>query len=169
MGGATQDNLQGQITILFQSTLPVWGATPACSGRSLRPCNFNPRSPCGERLAGYPLVVVASWISIHAPRVGSDSLFLIAWSGTIGFQSTLPVWGATSYCQGHYPPDIISIHAPRVGSDNVTLSPSALTYHFNPRSPCGERPFGGKFGKFFYGISIHAPRVGSDGRRSGAR
>ena len=82
------------LTYIFQSTLPVWGATPAagCAGTatkisihaprvgsdSLIPCscwsltNFNPRSPCGER----PVELA----------VGLDRE---------QFQSTLPVWGAT--------------------------------------------------------------------------
>ena len=58
---------------VFQSTLPVWGATIFASFPILRICNFNPRSPCGERL---PVPVFrTAWreISIHAPRVGSDA------------------------------------------------------------------------------------------------
>ena len=102
-------------------------------------------------------------ISIHAPRVGSDpdgSFFIRALAA---FQSTLPVWGATSahrpdrYCRGY----------------------------FNPRSPCGERqPAQGQscaprtfqstlpvwgatwisshIAMLQFKISIHAPRVGSD-------
>ena len=56
------------------------------------------------------------------------------------FQSTLPVWGATSlyFLISNF--RSISIHAPRVGSDE---SGQLSVY------------------KYFY-ISIHAPRVGSD-------
>ena len=58
--------------MIFQSTLPAWGAT-----------------------AAYFDFVRSLKISIHAPRMGSDrmnrSLSLIA----ISFQSTLPAWGAT--------------------------------------------------------------------------
>ena len=35
-------------------------------------------------------------ISIHAPRVGSDLMPYILAHTFFGFQSTLPVWGATS-------------------------------------------------------------------------
>ena len=78
-------------------------------------------------------------ISIHAPRVGSDSLSPIVLSGSIGFQSTLPVWGAT--CDGFEAASdfAISIHAPRVGSDKAASRPSKAFRYFNPRSPCGER------------------------------
>ena len=100
----------------FQSTLPVGGAT-GCTPSQMASiaisihaprggsdgnsgyiqcnmCNFNPRSPWGERPC-------ASWI----------------WSICIGFQSTLPVGGATIV-------------------QNLLLH---LIVHFNPRSPWGER------------------------------
>ena len=61
------------------------------------------------------------WISIHAPRVGSDS--------TPVFSSWIPK---------------ISIHAPRVGSDPSRASYPGKQKDFNPRSPCGERHLPGK-------------------------
>ena len=55
----------------FQSTLPAWGATHHSISRFIYN-DFNPRSPQGERrpfiLIGSPM----SFISIHAPRMGSD-------------------------------------------------------------------------------------------------
>ena len=44
-----QAALMQQLTNIFQSTLPVWGATQACDTRNQVQNNFNPRSPCGER------------------------------------------------------------------------------------------------------------------------
>ena len=57
---------------IFQSTLPVGGAT--CSVRSfLFPGPyFNPRSPWGERPPCFSAVLASIEISIHAPRGGSD-------------------------------------------------------------------------------------------------
>ena len=100
----------------FQSTLPVGGATFAGGaaialrdisihaprvgsdpGHDSRPVYifcFNPRSPCGERLS------IPIWFLWMIP-----------------FQSTLPVWGATT------PSSVQTVNI--VG--------------FNPRSPCGER------------------------------
>ena len=100
----------------FQSTLPVWGATrvqrirPETRAISIHAPrvgsdgaggnpgdesrNFNPRSPCGERLGQ-----------------------AVSSCNTAGFQSTLPVWGAT-------PLPVLA----RPGRPD-----------FNPRSPCGER------------------------------
>ena len=100
-------------------------------------------------------------ISIHAPRVGSDTTAYVIGGYPAKFQSTLPAWGATS------------------------IVPSARsTLHFNPRSPRGERltlPSSCSSSKGFQStlpawgatpdgrhtrrdrrISIHAPRVGSD-------
>ena len=60
---------------------------------------------------------VSVTISIHAPRVGSDTKVLTIKDIESIFQSTLPVWGAT--VNSLYPSMMhsISIHAPRVGSD----------------------------------------------------
>ena len=103
---------------LFQSTHPVWGATVGVLADALNWADFNPRTPCGVRPAcATTLVVPATNISIHAPRVGCDMLrrwpvvstiyfnprtpcgvrqstilHNCAWSE---FQSTHPVWGAT--------------------------------------------------------------------------
>ena len=170
---------------LFQSTLPVWGATARGKRAAGLLLHFNPRSPCGERpVAGVP-----------AQPVDGQ------------FQSTLPVWGATLLPAQVFGAVDISIHAPRVGSDGVTLEQAeedkkisihaprvgsdcypagseAGRHDFNPRSPCGERQpaatpcalpstfqstlpvWGATSGDFAEapeeGISIHAPRVGSD-------
>ena len=36
-------------------------------------------------------------------------------------------------------PNLISIHAPRAGSDREAGETECIDWHFNPRSPCGER------------------------------
>ena len=125
--------------LLFQSTLPVWGATLFPHGQHGDKSNFNPRSPCGERLVG-----------------------LTALRKRLTFQSTLPVWGATGYvCKSLI--GCLDFNPRSPCGERLTagkLLGQAL--YFNPRSPCGERPFvNGQFGRFC-GISIHAPRVGSD-------
>ena len=80
---------------IFQSTLPVWGATRHSLSPLLRFINFNPRSPCGERLfrraGGTGRLSFQStlpvWGATHIPGVYATENWL--------FQSTLPVWGAT--------------------------------------------------------------------------
>ena len=59
-------------------------------------------------------------ISIHAPRVGSDPGSDIYVVRKLVFQSTLPVWGATTLPTLSSGWISISIHAPRVGSDELT-------------------------------------------------
>ena len=101
----------------FQSTLPARGATP--DG------NYNfvmywisihaPRE--GSDWIGVTQQAQKLDISIHAPREGSDVLTVIIILLCIGFQSTLPARGATGG------PSLLS----------------NLTNNFNPRSPRGER------------------------------
>ncbi len=100
---------------MFQSTLPVWGATDDRGACHTRIC-FNSRSPCGERHPGLQMMVER-----------------------IMFQSTLPVWGATEKMRQTALYLSVSIHAPRVGSDTRPIPISDRLSSFNPRSPCGER------------------------------
>ena len=79
------------------------------------------------------------YVSIHAPRVGSDGWLFIN-----------PVF---YYCFNPRPPCgerqkaviittriiHVSIHAPRVGSDPSKNTMEARYDSFNPRPPCGER------------------------------
>ncbi len=124
---------------IFQSTLPVRGATLPRLYGGRRDFYFNPRSPCGERPSQLSGVTSLVMISIHAPRAGSDG-----WSCTVD---------AEIY---------ISIHAPRAGSDRGRSPDECLNMNFNPRSPCGERHVTGIQLPKGLGISIHAPRAGSD-------
>ena len=161
MWGATIDRKLRSSAQEFQSTLPVWGAT-ARSANVERTCDFNPRSPCGER-PSFPSPASLSirfqstlpvWgaTQVRGQRVRASGYFnprspcgerplaaeLLAKEGI--FQSTLPVWGAT-VAPGAFSDTLgISIHAPRVGSDE--------------RGECMPSPENI--------ISIHAPRVGSD-------
>ncbi len=123
---------------IFQSTLPARGATRAaqhqqkcnlisihaprtgsdCSGKSahLPCCDFNPRSPHGERRTRFICSLPTQTISIHAPRTGSD-------------QSQQPVELRLSYFNPRSP------HGERPTRCDTLTSAS----YFNPRSPHGER------------------------------
>ena len=168
---------------IFQSTLPLRGATAQHDLRRpchrisihaplagsdwfltifyLLPTNFNPRSPCGERRAG------------NGGRADAR-----------GFQSTLPLRGATLFTVRDCGARLISIHAPLAGSDLCTTQMMMRCLDFNPRSPCGERqnalewrgerclfqstlPLRGATSRKNesagrHHISIHAPLAGSD-------
>ena len=57
----------------FQSTLPGWGATTAHRNVTRTASYFNPRSPDGERRNAAIRSAQVRQISIHAPRMGSDT------------------------------------------------------------------------------------------------
>ena len=101
----------------FQSTLPARGATHYKRTNGEGRCNFNPRSPHGERpMTRSPGISLES-ISIHAPRTGSDRSGCWISRAKEPFQSTLPARGATQ----------------------VTCRTKTCGTDFNPRSPHGER------------------------------
>ena len=149
---------------------------------------FNPRSPCGERRHFRAFDSFGRDISIHAPRAGSDVSFAVC--SVLYFSISIHAPRAGSDDADPYRYSIaepISIHAPRAGSDVKMVSPmlsvidlfqSTLPVrgatgdsrrkagglsHFNPRSPCGERPVIVLRNCERIVISIHAPRAGSDG------
>ena len=123
----------------FQSTRPIWGATGNQRSADLRTLDFNPRAPYGARptsrgfsrtntvisihaphmgrdirLSGFPSLTK---ISIHAPHMGRDRRFTIATRTAHTFQSTRPIWGATS-----------------------RRAYRSFCGNFNPRAPYGARP-----------------------------
>ena len=159
MWGATWVKDVVVLVITFQSTLPVWGAT--CFFDSIVFVrHFNPRSPCGERLVDVAYFCnkcifqstlpvwgatfcpsgLLPWfgISIHAPRVGSDTIDNCYFDGlTISIHA--PRVGSDREHREFLAACSISIHAPRVGSDSRLSSSGVAASDFNPRSPCGER------------------------------
>ena len=140
-GATTGDCGRGIKNGQFLSTLPAWGATGLQILQGIRMEYFYPRSPRGERRSfgsktyqefltflstlpawgatGFP-GSCRTWqeISIHAPRVGSDSCQVVQTSlatnfyprsprgerlkkslyspSATSFLSTLPAWGATA-------------------------------------------------------------------------
>ena len=79
----------------FQSTLPVWGATPSLPNYATEHM-FQSTLPVWGATARFGPDVNTAYVSIHAPRVGSDLLDCGQRLGRTMFQSTLPVWGATA-------------------------------------------------------------------------
>ena len=65
-------------------------------------------------------------------------LFLLIF---IVFQSTHPLRGATRRSTSKLQVSIISIHAPLAGCDKIQATKIRLSRYFNPRTPCGVRPF----------------------------
>ena len=105
----------------------------------------------------------------------------------MSFQSALPLRGATRANFKRSLFETISIRAPLAGSDAARRRPRCKAYHFNPRSPCGERrpellgyhppvdisiraPLAGSDNPISYrtrctAISIRAPLAGSDAKQ----
>ena len=80
--------------------------------------NFYPRSPCGERQDGAAADGATDLISIHALLAESDDLH----RGEMVLTAR------------------ISIHALLAESDRATSFAVSVAENFYPRSPCGERP-----------------------------
>ena len=142
---------------------PRAGSDSANPGLSAISRNFNPRSPCGERRengrecgkggkifqstlpvrgATILLCFVASmfYISIHAPRAGSDIAFRIGSRILVVISIHVPRAGSDEKLTGNGNAFVaISIHAPRAGSDAPSCQRRSGRSYFNPRSPCGER------------------------------
>ena len=80
-------------------------------------------------------------ISIHAPRAGSDARTLLPQTVRIGFQSTLPVRGATG----------------------IAIERSKTKKEFQSTLPVRGATVDAWIPEENMRISIHAPRAGSDG------
>ena len=147
---------------LFQSTLPVWGATfrlayvYQCYLISIHA----PRGGSDAKQMGR--VLTPDGISIHAPRVGSDGALLALNRYREDFNPRSPCGERHRAFRKLVLMVIISIHAPRVGSDRERGCTQDFLTDFNPRSPCGERRGKRDSMATENNISIHAPRVGSD-------
>ena len=125
--------------IIFQSTPPARGATPAAPGTH-HPFRISIHAPreggdVGQlglvRLKGIsihapreggdydsPYERAEKNISIHAPREGGDMRWTASPAPASIFQSTPPARGATGHIRHHMVILVISIHAPREGGDS---------------------------------------------------
>ena len=122
----------------FQSTLPVWGAT------------IQQRTFCCDK-----------FISIHAPRVGSDNK--LNGLGDISVISIhAPRVGSDAGGGGMVLLTDISIHAPRVGSDLIFITRFSPELVFQSTLPVGGATVWMLPPEPPEEISIHAPRGGSD-------
>ena len=93
--GATPWMVETTFQATFQSTLPVWGATNTGTSGQGHPLISIHAPRVGSD--GFPMERAGGGdISIHAPRVGSDADTVRVDYKRCRFQSTLPVWGATS-------------------------------------------------------------------------
>ena len=172
----------------FQSTLSLRRATSGSGSNWSRVAYFNPRSPCGERHPTHQERGCGRYFNPRSP-CGERPGPMVRLNSTITFQSTLSLRRATGHpIACHTLNDQISIHALLAESDHghyaaypqdprfqSTLSLRRATregcgcihthIHFNPRSPCGERPCIGTISITQFCISIHALLAESDSHR----
>ena len=100
-------------------------------------------------------------ISIHALLAESDFVMpFFALSGAISIHALLAE--SDPLADGAEPHAAISIHALLAESDTFPLTSKAISSHFYPRSPCGERPFSAVALSVLPHISIHALLAESD-------
>ena len=146
----------------FQSTHPLRGATrvkscfvfarkisihaplAGCDARQillcLRPEDFNPRTPCGVRRRGWEASMADGQFQSTHPLRGATA----GRNGVLPleqFQSTHPLRGATQNKHQQFAVQEISIHAPLAGCDYSSHHSRQDHRNFNPRTPCGVRPF----------------------------
>ena len=128
-----------EMSFVFQSTLPVRGATNQLLN-NVSCSSFQSTPPVRGATLRYTLPLRQIDISIHAPRAGGDGLI------------------ARSIAEQF----MISIHAPRAGGDAYPPCSCRFDRDFNPRPPCGGRLEIVGLIVTVGMISIHAPRAGGD-------
>ena len=117
--GATRDIISPPfLDNLFQSTLPVWGATGFSTARFRLVLDFNPRSPCGERLSTLPLKYsTTDYFNPRSPCGERRCVPKLCQSVTTDFNPRSPCGERLETHIRRSDKADISIHAPRVGSD----------------------------------------------------
>ena len=146
--------------------------------------DFNPRSPCGERLSSDGKAPIQLDFNPRSP-CGERRPILQQFGLMHNFNPRSPCGERRALMMFCGSLMVISTHAPRAGSDYQVSSIFIFKKDFNPRSPCGERPPTlGSWTKPSSGfqptlpvrgatyeqleiterteISTHAPRAGSD-------
>ena len=116
------------------------GARRVLTARMRHSSRFNPRAPCGARLGVDDALLDLGEFQSTRPVRGATPLNELLWRRA-GFQSTRPVRGATPLRAPQVQGSCVSIHAPRAGRDLWEREAMHRARGFNPRAPCGARPW----------------------------
>ena len=103
-----------------------------------------------------------SFISIHAPRAGSDVKPFLSSPAIAYFNPRSPCGERLGGFRDKINDFVISIHAPRAGSDNFFTARSSAIVQFQSTLPVRGATMYHFLAAFAVLISIHAPRAGSD-------
>ena len=114
--GATRYQRAASQRLLFQPTLPVWGATIRHRLLLRLRSDFNPRSPCGERLMPTSTKWRVTYFNPRSPCGERHGLSRTR-SITSDFNPRSPCGERPIGRKWSTPTIKISTHAPRVGSD----------------------------------------------------
>ena len=121
MWGATSEEAADALMVIFISIhAPRVGCDFHAILTNTNYIDFNPRTPCGVRRRRGKIKSFAKKFQSTHPVWGATSRCSTAARRAFKFQSTHPVWGATR-------------------KDWRTVKPDD---HFNPRTPCGVRLYG---------------------------
>ena len=124
--------------IEFQSTLPAWGATSLVC-LSSNTSRFQSTLPAWGATPRFTLSTLASYISIHAPRMGSDHSLHSSFGITNNFNPRSP-HGERRAGVGAREPVIHDFNPRSPHGERPLIVPTlAHKQYFNPRSPHGER------------------------------
>ena len=136
--GVTCAACGSKLAWVFQSTLPLRGVTTRSSSQARPAPNFNPHSPCRERLSTHNTSFFRFYFNPCSP-CGERPSVMSPTKPPLLFQSTLPLRGATGTVRAAHNHRRISIHVPPAGAT------------CRPFRQCRVD-----------GISIHVPLAGSD-------
>ena len=102
------------------------------------------------------------FISIHAPREGSDRQFRVGVASSVNFNPRSPRGERRLLSKQPLIILTISIHAPREGSDCLLSKQPLIILTISIHAPREGSDYYTARYRGFRGISIHAPREGSD-------
>ena len=145
----------------FQSTLPGWGATRRAEGAHVLN-HFNPRSPDGERQKAYRNNHPIHYFNPRSPD-GERRLAQCVRLIILGFQSTLPGWGATRSSRS-FGSSMLKFQStlPGWGATGGRAGIATACVVFQSTLPGWGATNNDGVVEYDDMISIHAPRMGSD-------
>ena len=163
--GATIALCRRRNTHLFQSTLPLRGATQSLQVHECRKLNFNPHSPCGERLKHVAVQLPCYVFQSTLPLRGATGVRCTQ-SECRSISIHTPLAGSDRVCGNSELNVIISIHTPLAGSDSAKSNEGSCFGKFQSTLPLRGATRHAALPRQLRRISIHTPLAGSDPSRA---